>query len=171
MLEKSKHLKQQQRCCIYCTFLWVFLSMTKHFLFFPLFWGGADSSKCTFTELVIKRNWTESLKTDLQTYGLTPAHPPPRIIQRAETRGRQDVSNRVVGASFEWFAPQTLEQTHGFGSGHWCHISGNKVRLTGGLTDTFFKHSSQLLLVRAHGPEHNTSVRLQVKDTKQDIKQ
>lgn len=44
------------------------------------------------------------------------------------------------------------------------------VTRKGGLTDTFFKHSSQLLLVRAHGPEHSTSVRLQVKDTKQEIK-
>lgn len=30
--------------------------------------------------------------------------------------------------------------------------TGNKAQLKGGLTDTFFRHSSQLLLVQAQGP-------------------
>lgn len=87
---------------------------------------------------------------------LTPTHPPPGIIQRAETWGWQDVSNWVVGALFPWFAPQTLE-TQSFTSDHWCHISGNEVDLKA-LTDTFFKHSSQLLLVSAQGPAHKCQI-------------
>lgn len=117
------------------------------------------------SESEIKRNWTDWLKKNKQTrrhgfacevFRLTPAHPPAGIVQGAETWGRQDLSNRVVGAQFQRFAPQTLEPTQSFGSDHWFHIS--KVLSKGGPTDTFFKHSPQLLLAKAQGPAHRRAL-------------
>lgn len=76
---------------------------------------------------------------------LTPAHPPPSIIQRTQAVGGQDLPHRVVRALFGRLAPQALHQKRGSPR---VHAHGKRLASLHRpeLTVTFCRQTEQLVL-------------------------